>query len=525
MKILRSVAGALVLLVTIGLSGYAATIDVKTRGAIGDGASHPLSTAYATLAEAQAVYPFITSLSQEIDYAAFKQSSDDALGPDGMEHGSASPGLNVPISIPGGTYIFGNDTWRIRNASGIEISGSGTTSTILRSTATVLAFDGLWYSSIHDMQLQSTTAGAIAAVDLDGNVPGHPYPTRSVQFVQLENVLITGGGSTYALAVCRLGGSSAQCSSLNYVNMALSNASFAPYFQNGYNALTNVWTGGDIQNYPKHGIYLFAGSIQVYGVSFESTRGYTQIVNDGYDVDVSSGGVYDGITLYGCRSESLRFVRGGFSQFVDVRAFTHNPAMGGWSAGTTLPLYATVEKFDTDGFSNLYVVTTPGTTGATEPTWTPSGTVTDGSTVWTLTYYTAVDISAGSIDIASSRLGSSAYYNAQDSKYNRTIEVTTPSFQLWHGITTDANISGILVYPDIPAADVTVRIAVVALRPSTTGRTMVVKRANADAHAVTITGAVDGNVTLAGGTTAAATFMLMGGGAGQAGWFLVSRTN
>ncbi|HHE2958575.1 TPA: hypothetical protein ACO4GH_002116 [Escherichia coli] len=39
-------------------------------GAIGDGIAHPLSERYATLAAAQAVYPFVTSLTQTIDWAA-----------------------------------------------------------------------------------------------------------------------------------------------------------------------------------------------------------------------------------------------------------------------------------------------------------------------------------------------------------------------------------------------------------------------------------------------------------------------
>jgi len=37
-------------------------------GAIGDGIAHPLSEHYATLSAAQAVYPFVTSLTQTIDW-------------------------------------------------------------------------------------------------------------------------------------------------------------------------------------------------------------------------------------------------------------------------------------------------------------------------------------------------------------------------------------------------------------------------------------------------------------------------
>lgn len=57
------------------------TVSAKDFGAIGDNNSHPLSGIYATLAAAQAVYPFVTSLTQELDWAAI-QAAINAL-PDG----------------------------------------------------------------------------------------------------------------------------------------------------------------------------------------------------------------------------------------------------------------------------------------------------------------------------------------------------------------------------------------------------------------------------------------------------------
>ncbi|HXM35270.1 MAG TPA: hypothetical protein VN920_08785, partial [Pyrinomonadaceae bacterium] len=53
-------------------------INPKDYGAIADCKSHPLSSVYPTLLAAQAVYPFITSLSQEVDYAAIKAASNNA---------------------------------------------------------------------------------------------------------------------------------------------------------------------------------------------------------------------------------------------------------------------------------------------------------------------------------------------------------------------------------------------------------------------------------------------------------------
>lgn len=55
------------------------TISIRDFGAIGDGTLHPLSERYSTLAEAQAVYPFVTSLDQSIDYAAVQAAINEAI--------------------------------------------------------------------------------------------------------------------------------------------------------------------------------------------------------------------------------------------------------------------------------------------------------------------------------------------------------------------------------------------------------------------------------------------------------------
>ncbi|WP_216075103.1 hypothetical protein, partial [Acinetobacter baumannii] len=46
------------------------TANVKDYGAIADGAYHPLSERFATLADAQVVYPHATALTDSIDWAA-----------------------------------------------------------------------------------------------------------------------------------------------------------------------------------------------------------------------------------------------------------------------------------------------------------------------------------------------------------------------------------------------------------------------------------------------------------------------
>lgn len=64
----------------IGVSPMGTVADVlyyvtpEQFGAIGDGTLHPLSETYASLAEAQAVYPLATSLAQSIDWAAMQKA-------------------------------------------------------------------------------------------------------------------------------------------------------------------------------------------------------------------------------------------------------------------------------------------------------------------------------------------------------------------------------------------------------------------------------------------------------------------
>ncbi|WP_244568665.1 phage head-binding domain-containing protein [Escherichia coli] len=55
-------------------------VSPEQFGAIGDGTVHPLSERYATLAAAQAVYPFVTSLTQTIDWAACQAAENYARG-------------------------------------------------------------------------------------------------------------------------------------------------------------------------------------------------------------------------------------------------------------------------------------------------------------------------------------------------------------------------------------------------------------------------------------------------------------
>lgn len=99
--------------------------NVKNYGAIGDGASHPLSAFYGTLAAAQAVYPKATALTNEIDWAA-AQTALDAAGVAGGR-----------VVFPAGRYMMSGElvipempsTDDGRNA--VDIKGAGMRNTVL----------------------------------------------------------------------------------------------------------------------------------------------------------------------------------------------------------------------------------------------------------------------------------------------------------------------------------------------------------------------------------------------------------
>jgi hypothetical protein len=383
--------------------GSTSAVYAKEYGAICDGGSHPLSGVYGSLGAAQAVYPFVTSLTQQLDYAALKQASNVAFGADGSEHGTSSPNLNARLYLPSGICYIGADTWTIRSLDGGAIEGAGTATTKIRGDSIVLQFDGLWYSQLKNLFVQTTSSSAVVALDIDGNVPGHPYATIGVQGDRFDGIFVDGGNSTYAVAVCRQGGSGGQCSEMTWDNFHGSNASFAVYYQNGFNAIDNVFLGGDMQVYSKDGIYLLAGSVKVYGMSFESTTGYTQLANSGCDIEASGATAGDIVVVSGTRSESLCLYHGG-AQLADLRGIQQADGIGAWAAGTYI-LNQIVKGADSSGTMRAWRVTTAGTTAGVQPTWPSSGTITDGSVVWTFLPYLSVNVGpAGTIDLYSSVL-------------------------------------------------------------------------------------------------------------------------
>jgi|GEM_PF-3800347 len=68
-------------------------------GAIGDGLSHPLSERFATLAEAQTVYPFVTALTEEIDRCAIQLAVNQAADNATLLGGSQRYKIDAPVTL------------------------------------------------------------------------------------------------------------------------------------------------------------------------------------------------------------------------------------------------------------------------------------------------------------------------------------------------------------------------------------------------------------------------------------------
>src|SRR5688572_26045102 len=71
------------------------SFSVKEFGAIGDGASHPLSTRYGSLAAAQVDYPHAQALTDELDWAATQAAVN-----------AAASAYGGTVYSPAGDYIL-----------------------------------------------------------------------------------------------------------------------------------------------------------------------------------------------------------------------------------------------------------------------------------------------------------------------------------------------------------------------------------------------------------------------------------
>ena len=148
-------------------------VNVKSFGAIMDGASHPLSTKYATLAAAQAVYPHAQALTDEIDWCAIQ--------------GAVNAG-NVAIRIPAGAALINRPI--VSSTVSITVIGEGTeVSSIVQNAA---GQDGWQHNSAMRFQMfglrltRNGTGGVALNLNFTGGAPARrcetwPSPATAMQ--------------------------------------------------------------------------------------------------------------------------------------------------------------------------------------------------------------------------------------------------------------------------------------------------------------------------------------------------------
>ncbi|MGE2346604.1 hypothetical protein [Enterobacter asburiae] len=97
----------------VGLTGHennSLFINVKQFGAIGEAVYHPLSERYSTLTDAQAHYPFVTSLVQSIDWAAWQAALNTGRVVYGTDNAYVITDTLLPVS-GGGIIGLGINKW------------------------------------------------------------------------------------------------------------------------------------------------------------------------------------------------------------------------------------------------------------------------------------------------------------------------------------------------------------------------------------------------------------------------------
>jgi len=101
-------------------------LNIKDYGAIGDGASHPLSEVYSTLALAQVVYSFATSLTQQLDWAALQLAFNESVS------GGEDSQCGTIVFAPRGTYLLSDPAVLITKAS-VSFAGAGASATLFKA--------------------------------------------------------------------------------------------------------------------------------------------------------------------------------------------------------------------------------------------------------------------------------------------------------------------------------------------------------------------------------------------------------
>lgn len=223
-----------------------------------------------------------------------------------FDEGARGGGL---VLLPPGRFC---GTSVVNNAKYLKVVGSGKLATQLVSNkpnTPALAVNGMWFCRLQDFGCSTNAIlddCAPLAIDSGSEI--------GVQGNTFDNLWLCGQGltdgklSAYCMTMLQRGSSGGQGDQNTFLNCHFLGASQACYRQSGFNCLGNQFIGGNFQLYPRNGIELVFGSIQILGTGFQSTMPMEQIRNGGWDICGPFGGGDDSIIISGCRTESPQFV-------------------------------------------------------------------------------------------------------------------------------------------------------------------------------------------------------------------------
>ena len=224
-----------------------AAFNPKDFGAIGDGQFHPLSERFSTLGAAQAVYPFVTSLNQSLDWAGIQAALNAA---------SANENVRGVVRLPLGYYVL-SDSVQVPNFCTLE--GVSRYGCILFNQVVALAapmlvnkrpdsFVGVVlrnfgiYGGTHAIKLFVTAE--VAQVVLDGIFTAFQtvsvLEANSLQTTKFQDCQFGAAGSGYAINVTGF-----PCNAIEFYNTRVSRGAGGVLRLRGFDGVH--WYGGSME--------------------------------------------------------------------------------------------------------------------------------------------------------------------------------------------------------------------------------------------------------------------------------------
>ncbi|MBA2338844.1 MAG: hypothetical protein H0V88_00465 [Pyrinomonadaceae bacterium] len=344
---------------------HSSIIDPMIFGAFADGASHKISDSELAANRGKWRGNYVAGdewdyvALQEAIYAAFGGPADDNT-PTGW-HKTIYARLNKPLLIPQGSYVI-NKTLELKGVSGFRIEGAMRVSTMITQTSPnrpVLNADGLSYGVIAGISFNAGAANSEALVEIDWT--GAVSSLKPQQITVSDCVFHGQGLGAYGLRIAKSGsnaqGDTILLSNNLYISCLEAGLALGTPSSYAFNALSIMSLGGDVQNCPRYGIVSYAGSVFVYGTSFQN--------GDNLADFASFSGVTETIPFHGVRSESLRVVLSASVQHILIEGLDQNVSARVWKASDAFAVGELIAGSD----GRIYRVTNSAGSAGAQPTW------------------------------------------------------------------------------------------------------------------------------------------------------------